>query len=160
MTQGKWYSSRSDLAGQIGFSIFILLMGSLLILWRWESSKVRRDILTNPRYSTAVLTKIYTASSRAGGHKTYFSYSFQTPEGRKRSSNGYSTTGRKIKLHPSWYPELVGKTFPIIYSAKYPEKPHLLLLRHDFRRYNLSFPDSLRWTEPFIYGSFQTSAAR
>lgn len=152
MAQGKWYSSRSDLRGQIMFSISLLLMGSLLVLLRWESSKVKKAILADPRYSNAVLTHIYTATTRAGGHKTYFTYSFQTPEGRKSSTNGYSTSGRKIRLHPSCYPELVGRTFPIIYSDKYPEKPRLLLLRKDFLRYGLPFPDSLRWTEPLIYG--------
>ena len=127
-------------------------MGSLLILWRWESSKVRKAILAAPRYSNAVLTKIYTANTRAGGHKTYFVYSFQTSVGRKSGTRAYSTSGRKIRLAPSCYPELVGKTFPIIYSARYPGKPRLLLLRHDFRRYNLAFPDSLKWTEPLLYG--------
>ena len=153
MTQGKWYSSRSDHNGQILYAVFVAVVIAGLLWWAWESSRVRKAIRENPRFSRAVLTRISTRHTRHGGSRMFFTYSFQTPKGLKSGSGGYSTSGRKIRLHPSCYPELVGKSFPIIYSDKYPEKPRLLLLRQDFLRYGLPFPDSLRWTEPLIYGS-------
>jgi len=152
MAQGKWYSSRSDRNGQILYAVFVVVAIAGLLLWAWERARVGKAIRENPRFSAAVLTRISTRHTRYGGRRILFTYSFQTPKGLKSGSRGYSTSGRKIRLHPSCYPELVGRTFPIIYSDKYPEKPRLLLLRKDFLRYGLPFPDSLRWTEPLIYG--------
>jgi hypothetical protein len=39
----------------------------------------------------------------------------------------------------------VGHSFPVAYSLKNPEHHEMLLQPADFERYDLSFPDSLKW---------------
>ena len=40
---------------------------------------------------------------------------------------------------------LVGKSFPLIISEEDPENNDLLIFKEDFEKYNLVYPDSLKW---------------
>ena len=40
---------------------------------------------------------------------------------------------------------LINKSFPLILSKEDPENNALLIFREDFERYNLVYPDSLKW---------------
>lgn len=41
--------------------------------------------------------------------------------------------------------DFIGKSFPIVYSTKNPQKSILLVSQEDFEKWGLVFPDSLSW---------------
>jgi hypothetical protein len=139
---------------RIGLLLNGILISSMLIAMLYCQKKkatLRKAINANPKFGSAELIKIRTGSTKGGGHKTYFTFMFSTPTGIWNTTNMYSTLGRKITLNRACYPYLIGRKFPTIYSDKYPEKPQVLFLRHDFSRKSLPFPDSLQWTESLLY---------
>jgi hypothetical protein len=139
---------------RIGLVINGLLISSMLIAMLYcqkRKAELRKSINANPKYGSAELIKIRTGNTRGGGPKTYFTFAFSTPQGQWKTTNMYSTLGRKITLDRNCYPFLIGRRFPTIYSEEHPEKPKVLFLRYDFNRKGLSFPDSLKWTENIIY---------
>lgn len=40
-----------------------------------------------------------------------------------------------------------GKSFPIVYSSINPQKSIMLITPHDFKRWEMEFPDSLNWVK-------------
>lgn len=131
----------------------ILILALIIALLYCQRQKVitKKSIIQEPKFSTAIISKIYTGNTRGGGNKTYVSYIFATQNGKIQRTNMYSTNGRKLNLSRYSYKHFLGKEFPIVYSTQFPDKSHLLFLRYDFHRYGLTFPDSLKWTESFLY---------
>lgn len=141
---------------RIGLLLNGILISSMLIAMLYCQKKkadLRKSINANPKFGSAELIKIRTGNTRGGGPKTYFTFEFSTPNGNRSTTNMYSTLGRKITLEKACHPYLIGRRFPTVYSDAHPEKPQILFLRYDFSRKSLPFPDSLKWTEAYLYGS-------
>ena len=58
----------------------------------------------------------------------------------------YTATKRESRLNSDEVKSLfVNKTFPLIISQKNPQVRDLLIFKEDFEKYNLVYPDSLKW---------------
>ncbi len=148
MTKYKFAASKNDLIGQIiyGVVLFSLVLG--LIIWQYNSAKVRKSILNNTAIGTAIITRITESTTK--GRKTFVTFKFQTPNGTRTATNRYLSNN--LKFPKSCYHHFIGKRFPIAYSDEFPDKAHLLFLRRDFVKYGQTFPDSLKWVEPIAKG--------
>lgn len=139
---------------RIGLLLNGILISSMLIAMLYcqkRKATVRKAINANPKFGSAELLEIRN-EAKLKSNKTYFTFEFSSPSGQSRRTNVYDTGARKLTLAKACYPYLIGRRFPMIYSDTHPEKPQILFLRYDFSRKSLAFPDSLKWTEAYLYG--------
>ena len=74
------------------------------------------------------------------GEEKYLKYEYYVNKVRYSGEKTLWISGRYIKRY-------IGKYFPVLYLKDKPNYSRLLVTRYSFESNNLSFPDSLRWTE-------------
>jgi hypothetical protein len=62
----------------------------------------------------------------------------------------YKASTAYPNLSISFCESLVGRHFPVIYSAKHKKWAQMLLTRERFTEYNMEQPDSLAWIENYV----------
>jgi hypothetical protein len=113
--------SRNYIFKIIGIFAFFMLV-------RWISIKQHNDLKIKGVISNATI--IGDSFMKGSNIKYYFNNEkYLTPTG----------------LGSSKIQKLVGKQFPIIYLKEDESVNYLLILKSDFDKFNLPYPDSLKW---------------
>lgn len=60
-------------------------------------------------------------------------------------AKAYYTRSKYIQIPAPDGNDFIGKSIPIIYSYKDPNKNRILLFKYEFDDFGLAYPDSLRW---------------
>ena len=121
--RGKWL----PLAISIIILILIYLQGEM------KEKKRANEILKNPEIGIGKVYSIKIIDKR--GYKIAYEFNYDNKIYSNFSVDTYDYIRDKV----------VGKTFPVIFNKMHPDKCDILIFKRDFKRFNLSYPDSLSW---------------
>lgn len=109
----------------------IILFGLIL-----KDIRNQKNIKNNIKITNA---HIYKCTKDYKGNGIYLDYTFFIKDSLIKSTDGFS----RIITDRTYIFE--GKTFPVAYDSTNPKNNELLLTKDRFEKYNLIFPDSLKW---------------
>ena len=121
--------------GLLVFAALMVMACSIFYLYRDKSN----DILEHKGFTMGTIISYY-HEHKSSGYLFEYSYAIK----------GMKYTGEQ-KVPPGVMKDsLMGKTFPLIYdttsthSSFYPFAAYLLITRNDFKKFNMSYPDTLK----------------
>lgn len=113
-----------------------------------SDSKKKQELISNQYFTVAKLDSI--KDTYDSGKFTRLNYKFYYHYEYHNTLYHDSSTYKREEFYKfSTYKrkQIIDKNFPIILSTKNPFNNQSLFLREEYVRFNLTFPDSLKWTE-------------
>jgi hypothetical protein len=144
----KWNFEAAMFFGIWGYVLIALPALFMSIM----KSREKKEIFHNQTFEIATIDGIEEKyHTKTGTLYLRFHYHYQHKNRLFRDDIDYKYkryfvefTGHKREL-------IKHKKFPVILSSKDPSKHHILIFWSDFSKYNLPFPDSLKWSEKLFY---------
>ena len=126
-----------------GFVISVILLVSLFI---WVSVN-RKQLLKDRDMSVARITD---CSYGGRGHvgTITLTFIFHKDNNEIEGSSALSSNEINVQDVKSF---LLNRTFPVIYSPHNPKNNYILIRPEDFKKFNYSFPDSLKWVLKYFH---------
>jgi hypothetical protein len=124
-------------AGLIGLGVMIFFSIYLTVRYNRRLERIK----DNPGWSTCY---VYNSVDRGGkypGVTLFYNYSINGVE--------YKDSELFTKLRKGNTQYFIGKTFPLVYSKNDFKNNKILVIRKDFERFDVDFPDSLKWVDEF-----------
>ena len=118
----------------------VLLMFALFVI----GSQVRRCSMIK-NHAFAIGRIIYIEEKYNPKMGRCFTYSFII-KNKKMTGGRCSTSLSDIFKDEDYKEAMLNQNFPVIYNRDNLEN-NILIFESDFKRFNLAYPDSLRWTE-------------
>jgi hypothetical protein len=113
-------------------SIVFFIIG---LLGYFKEKKDTASLIANMRFTSGYITKYSPEGPKTAGD-FYFQFSV----------NDQIISYEQIaNVWPDKGESFVGKQFPVIYDSQNPKNCSLLIFPEQFEKYNLQFPDSLKW---------------
>lgn len=112
----------------------------------------KKELKSGHDVTQAKISNIKQVSLGRSGKALQISFLFELDGICYESSKKYLINKNRFKLHPNDYQHFINKSFPLIHSRRNDGPFTILITKSDFRYYNLIYPDSLQWTEPYLYG--------
>lgn len=117
------------------FWAVLLILGAVLVYYQYKAKKFKAQILANKAISVGKII-----SCQYSNRLNYVvDYSFQTKSNETEFGYVNGTVYRDLRNI------IVGKTFPLVYDSLNPKTNAILIFPKSFRKYEVPFPDSLRW---------------
>jgi hypothetical protein len=123
----------------LNISIPVVVLGGILLIGKVRQSAFIGKIQGNPVFAKGIIQRVEYKNK----HGYVVTYSFPINDRFMIAT----VSGDKYQPVRTY---IIGKSFPVIYSAKEPEYNSMLILPDDFKRYNVAFPDSLNWIKQYI----------
>lgn len=116
--------------------IAFLFFATLFIIALIYSSQKQKALKENHRFTVGLITSYTDAAKAFGG---FLNYEFYVGQVKVTSSNRYNSINQRRSQ------VFVGKHFFVLYNPANPTNNHMLIFPEDFKRFGLTFPDSLQW---------------
>jgi hypothetical protein len=120
-------------------TIMVMILGVVLfiglIMWRKEKQD---DLKMNGVIVQAQIIRILAGGKTGGGFQCLFKYN----DKKIMRSSPCSFQGGKL--------DFLGKTFPAMYAPN-TNTLEILIAPEDFKKFNISFPDSLHWVLDYVH---------
>lgn len=113
----------------------VIIIGGILIYYHFQAKDFKSKILANKSITTGTVIKCEYINKQ----NYVVDYSFETKD--NETIFGY-VNGKEYGRLKSL---IVGKFFPLVYDSLNPRTNAILILPNSFKRYEVDFPDSLRW---------------
>lgn len=118
------------------FGCFFGIIGFIAVKY---SEKQEAEILSHKGLALATVVGY---SPHGAKTSDQFEYTF--------TISGMIFKGDHIGIWPnSNYKDFIGRQFVVIYDTLNPNNESMLISPRDFKRYNIPFPDSLKWVIPY-----------
>lgn len=143
---------------QINYWVNILaILGFIYIIFIFIKStifhsKQKQELISNQYFTVAKLDSI--TDTYEGTKYKQLCYKFHYHYVYHNTLyNDYSTyrSSEFYKFSTFKRKQIINKDFPIIISIKNPPNNQSLFLRTEYSRFNITFPDSLKWTKKLFY---------
>lgn len=126
----------------MAFSILFVLI-PISLRYFYDRAQ-RKAIRQNHSFATGVITRLAYRSGK--GRNFYWAYAEYRVNGLP-----FTCAGKAFRtLRPAQRDSLVGIKLPVIYERSKPSNNQLLYSEAQFNRFNLTFPDSLSWTNLYF----------
>jgi hypothetical protein len=103
----------------------------------------RRKLQSNHLVGNA---KVFDCYSGGKGNPGYWVDYYIVKGGKKFRGASHFNEGQ---IRFNGLQQLVGRYMPVVYNPDDPRISYLLVLPEDFKRYDLSYPDSLAWLQEY-----------
>ena len=111
---------------------------SILILGVFYSLFEEKKIQKNPKFVNGQIYK--TSTSKSGAVLNYkFYVNSISYEGTTSFGGAYSEV----------YKKFINKQFLVVYEELNPKNNELLLIKSDYKKYKLDYPDSINWVQRY-----------
>jgi hypothetical protein len=109
-------------------------------------SLVRQLVHSNDLQKNKILTTGVVTGTNSGQRNTGGGVDYVINVGRKiyKGSTAYQN------LSKSFCEDLIGRSFPVIYSSKNVHNSEMLITKESFEFYDLKQPDSMSWIEKYV----------
>lgn len=144
-TKKEGYKNNKVSKSQVIFvGIFFMVSISIYVLgFMYRDNKIK-EIHDHAAFSVAKITKYLPAGAKGSD---FFSYECAI----KNRSYG----GDHIGIWPNAGSiRFINQYFPLIYDSLQPDKQQLLITPEDFKKFDIPFPDSLKWVIPYYNKNF------
>lgn len=115
--------------------IVLLFLITIVIVAYLRGQRQKETIQKNIQQVSGTITETSMAHRGAGLDVTY-QFSFE---------NKIIENQHVLSVNSGIQNFFLGKTFPVVFSKDHPEANEMLILPKDFARFNLPYPDSLKW---------------
>lgn len=117
----------------VGVSLFVIV---LVLFGVWQTNKEKKKYKENGVLTIGTVVKVEDDYKK----RPYIHYIFNADSKTYNSESPYPEFKSNIET------ELIDKKFPVIYIKDNPMESEIVISRAKFKRFGLSFPDSLSWT--------------
>ncbi len=112
----------------------------------------KKEIAHNQTFEVATIDRIEERyHAKTGTVYLRFHYHYQYKNRLFRDDIDYTYKRYFVEFTKAKRERIKHKKFPVILSSKDPSKHRILIFWSDFAKYNLPFPDSLKWSEKYFY---------
>jgi hypothetical protein len=117
----------------VGVSLFVVV---LVVFGMWQSNKDKNKYKKSGVFTTGTVVEVKDDYKK----RPYVHYVFNA------GSKTYNNESPYPEFKSSIEADLINKKFLVIYLEDNPNESEMLISRAKFKRFGLSFPDSLSWT--------------
>jgi hypothetical protein len=117
---------------------FIIIIISLLLFYTWRANNRKNIIKSDIEFRIGKVIK--TSTTHRGAVTIEYSFFY----------NSLFQNDQALGIFSGLRDYFLNKTFPVVFSKKKPGVNEMLILPKDFERYNLQYPDSLRWVTELL----------
>jgi hypothetical protein len=117
----------------------IAIMGAIFFVIHLSSQKENREIKEDLIITNGT---VYDSRMAHKGGVNIFYYFFVDGKHIKQT--------KTLSISSSFRSIFLNRTFPVVYSSKNPELNRMLVLKSDFKRFEIPFPDSLKFLNEMI----------